>query len=164
MIKKIITTVVLIIIVMSALWIYKNSQPEISQIPSSPVVKNYDTSLSTTYIKKVGDVWPPAVTTIESAFICKESPLTSQERGTTTLKEIQGVPYCVTVTNEGAAGSTYRTYIYSSAAGEKTLSTTFTLQSTECMNYDNPQQSECLEERKNFDSDILAYNIIENNR
>jgi hypothetical protein len=64
---------------------------------------------------------------------------------------IGGREYCVTKVSDGAAGSTYTQYAYATAEGnDKTKIFTFTLRFVQCMNYDDPEQAECLSERDTF--------------
>ncbi len=80
--------------------------------------------------------WPPVVTVVDSKFVCS----TSLVKG-----------YCVTKSSEGAAGSTYTEYNYSKAYGTKTAKLNFTIQSVQCLNYDEPNRSECIIKQSLFD-------------
>ncbi len=71
--------------------------------------------------------WPPVVTVVNSKFACKTSLVNG---------------YCITNSAEGAAGSTYTTYVYTKPYGNKTAKIEFTIQSTQCLNYDEPQKGE----------------------
>lgn len=80
--------------------------------------------------------WPPVVKIIDSKFVC-----------TTSL--VNG--YCTTKSAEGAAGSTYTTYTYVKPYGNKTAKIEFTIQSVQCMNYDEPQRGECTQKQAGYD-------------
>ena len=116
----------------------------------------YPAQLGTTYMRAVE--WPPRVTTEPGAFTCFEtqtSPL-----GVTTKRIIGGVQYCVTTQSEGAAGSTYVTYTYLTEKEQTRIKLVFTIQETQCLNYDEPQQSECKAERDRFSADALATRVL----
>lgn len=62
--------------------------------------------------------------------------------------------YCVSVSSEGAAGSVFKTYTYSTELNGELLSINFTAQFPQCLNYDNPQQGQCLIEQPKFEVDL----------
>lgn len=98
--------------------------------------------------------WPPEVTLLEGDFGCDVSG--------SELVTVEGVEYCRTIETGAAAGSTYETYTYLShpagSAGYMTM-VTFTIQYPQCLNYDLPQQDDCLEEQELFDVDDFAHSI-----
>ena|ERR1035437_6131967 len=106
--------------------------------------------LSTKYITAQG--WPPKVEVISGPFSCDES---GSEIAKTTKKVIAGKTYCVTVQSEGAAGSIYNTYTYVTVVGAQVTKTTFILRFVQCDNYEDPQKTECKNERAAFDPDIF---------
>lgn len=103
--------------------------------------------LQTKYIK--AQEWPPTITITDGPLACAGK------------KIINGTPYCITAQSEGAAGSTYTTYTYATEKNSKTITLSFVLRAVQCMNYDDPQQTECLKERAVFDVDALADHILE---
>lgn len=116
------------------------------------------TKLNTKYIKSQ-DLWPPKASITAGSYSCTPS---NTEVGKVEERDIDGHTYCINTLNEGAAGSTYSIYTYTSAVNTSTVArTTFTLRYVQCMNYDNPNQSECLAERKNFNPDIYAVYSID---
>jgi hypothetical protein len=122
--------------------------------------ENYEPiALSTKYITSVNP-WPPKVTFTNGNFTCNETGSEINQNGITARKIIRGKEYCVTTQSEGAAGSTYTTYTYTTSIGSKLASTSFVLRFPQCMNYDDPKQTECKNERSSFNSDILADSII----
>lgn len=160
-----------LVIVVGLFWFYfiKKTQPAVAPIltpetSSVPVTPIYNTTLSTLYVTSPQTIWPPQVTTEGVAFSCNPSQSTVQGLGKVEQKTIEGKSYCVTTKSEGAAGSTYTTYVYQTGNTNETTSTTFTLRFVQCMNYDNPKQTECLVEQKMFDPDFMAYKIIENSK
>lgn len=120
---------------------------------SSPV------TLNTNYISSVNP-WPPQVTFTDGTTSCNETGGDITQNNITAKKLIKGKMYCVTTQSEGAAGSTYTTYTYSLDMGSKTVSTSFVLRFVQCMNYDEPKQTECKNERSSFNADSLADTII----
>ena len=108
----------------------------------------YEDPLRLAYIRPFE--WPPHIAVMNKSLSCA-----SKER-----KTIGGQLYCVTSVSDGAAGSTYITYTYSTEMSGKTVSITFTLQEVQCLNYDDPKQTECLSERTQFNPDTLASDIM----
>jgi len=127
------------------------------------IKKGDETSLTTTYIGSQ-NLWPPKVTITKGTFVCKETPVTEQNKinpkGTTVKKIISGREYCITTASEGAAGSTFTTYSYIAKIEQKFAKVSFILRAIECMNYDDPKQTECLKERESFNPDTLVDNLI----
>lgn len=109
-----------------------------------------DDGLQTKYIK--AQEWPPTVTVTDGPLTCAGK------------KIINGTPYCITAQSEGAAGSTYTTYTYAAEKDWKIITLSFVLRAVQCMNYDNPEQAECLAERAAFDVDALADQIFKSTK
>ena len=119
----------------------------------------YPASLDTKYMHPVS--WPPTMTRELGTMVCKESGSVINEGGKTTLVTVGSEKYCENTLNEGAAGSTYTTYTYSWQQNTSDyLVLTFTIQATQCANYDEPSQSECVKERNNFDVLSLVSQIF----
>ncbi len=95
--------------------------------------------------------WPPVVTVLDSNFICNSSGSNTQGAGKTSLVTFKGSEYCVTSLAQGAAGSTYTEYSYTKKYGNKTAKLDFTIQSVQCLNYDEPNKTECINKQANFD-------------
>ncbi len=93
--------------------------------------------------------WPPKITVTDGGLVCAAK------------KIINNSTYCVTAVSEGAAGSTYTTYSYATEKNGKIITLSFVIRAVQCMNYDDPQQTECLKERAAFDVDALADHILE---
>jgi len=106
--------------------------------------------------------WPPKLTVASGRLICtttspeSSSPAFEQIKS----KQINGGNYCVQSLSEGAAGSIYTDYTYSTAKAGKVISLSFTIQAVQCGNYDEPQKSACETERSNFDLDNLMDEIM----
>ncbi len=116
------------------------------------------TELDTKYIS--GQGWPPKITTSAGSFTCKEGGSEIEPGGITSKKVINGRVYCVTTQSEGAAGSIYTTYKYVTTNNGRLTTAEFTLRYPQCLNYSDPQKTECLTERQNFDLDGLVDRIV----
>ncbi len=149
---------VLVILVFGFIGFYvvRNAKVVSNEQTPTPVVK--DISLSVKYISSVNP-WPPKVAFENGELVCNESGTEITENGQTTKKMITGKQYCITVRNEGAAGSTYT---YTAKINGALAKTTFVLRSVQCGNYNDPEKTECENERNNFNVDNLANDIIEN--
>jgi len=123
----------------------------------------YPESLGTNYVNTVD--WPPVINAEDQAYSCTEGGTSANARAGQTSKEIiNGKEYCVTRESEGAAGSVYTNYAYAFANGDQTLIATFSLRAPQCMNYDDPKQTECLNEEASFNIsptvDAIAKTIV----
>lgn len=119
----------------------------------------YPKDLATKFIHTVD--WPPIFSVDENPFSCTVYQGLEVSAGGQTNKEIIGdKEFCVTKESEGAAGSVYTSYIYKSDFQGKTLVVNFTLRSPQCMNYDNPTQTECITEEKDFNISLIINSII----
>jgi hypothetical protein len=128
-------------------------------------------NLNTKYIQAVE--WPPKITVSNQPFSCvtDNQNQSGSTTGSTTKQGAQMVEmnmgnnrYCITTESEGAAGSTYITYTYNFSPiqnNKTTYSLNFTLREVQCLNYDNPQQTECLNERQHFNVNTLVGSAID---
>ena len=104
--------------------------------------------------------WPPKISVSNDKFSCAETPAESSLPNRVAQKNINQKTYCVSAESEGAAGSTYTSYIYSTIKNGKLISASFTIQAVQCLNYDEPEQSACVKERETFDLDAVADKIV----
>jgi hypothetical protein len=111
--------------------------------------------LTTTYVSAAE--WPPKVEQLDD-FSC--APTDNGPTGKVEKRTINGKVYCVTIESEGAAGSTYVTYGYTTDRGDAVLRATFTLRFPQCLNYDDPNQTSCKNEQASFNVDTLAAGIL----
>jgi hypothetical protein len=116
----------------------------------------YPKVLETKYI--TASEWPPKLEMQAGDFVCtmslggrSESPMGKVQKIT-----IEGREYCVITVAEGAAGSTYTTYQYTTKQGDFLPRLTFTLRTPQCMNYDEPSQSACKFEQSTYSVNGLA--------
>lgn len=96
--------------------------------------------------------WPIVIHTSAQSYVCIESttslPTATQER------IINNKPYCISDMADGAAGSIYHTYTYTTTHVGGTQTTTFTLRYPQCYNYDEPAQSECKKMQFEFNTNL----------
>lgn len=118
--------------------------------------------------------YPPALPTKYISLETAPPPHYSVARGPLSCVESEGAGgepavsrrvigfriYCVRASSEGAAGSTYTTYTYSTAWEEYLLQATFTLRYPVCANYPDREKEECERERQDFDLDALIERIV----
>ena len=126
---------------------------------NSEISFKYPEKLDTNYINTVD--WPPIFKIEDKAYSCLENDNNSTLEGGKTSKEIiGGKEFCINRQDEGAAGSVYSNYIYTFLYQNKTITATFSLRAPQCMNYDEPKQSECINEENSFNISSLILNII----
>lgn len=104
--------------------------------------------------------WPPIISISEEKLACLETPLESSFPERTSLIQVDDRLYCVEAISEGAAGSVYTEYTYSTPLNEKLIKTSFTLQFPRCDNYDEDKKIECENEREVFDIDGIVDRIV----
>lgn len=118
--------------------------------------------LPTTYIS--GHDWPPFIYHEEyGRYECPTNSdgwlsLPSRTYETT----IGDTTYCVTVVSEGAAGSSYDTYSYTTVINDKLYRLWFTLRSVQCGGYaDSVEPTRCQNERDNFQIDEIIHELLQ---
>ncbi len=121
----------------------------------------YPANLGTRFILTDPQSWPPTVTLATTTFSCVQGQPTVNGLPTQkTKKVINGKIYCVETDNEGAAGTMYSTYTYTTLKNAKLVSLTFTVRYPQCDNYDDPNKTECKNERQNFNLDQVIDAIV----
>lgn len=124
---------------------------------------SYPNPLPLTYVSAVD--WPPLVSFIQGTLECPkvEGDIASHDGKVTHSKRqtINSQVYCVATSGDGAAGSTYINYQYSTLQGDSVASVYFTLRTPQCLNYDEPKQAACKAEQADFDVAALAVRILE---
>lgn len=119
----------------------------------------YPEKLNTNYINTAD--WPPIFKVEDKAYSCLENNGSNILEGGKTSKEmIEGKEFCINRQDEGAAGSIYSNYIYTFLYQNKTITATFSLRAPQCMNYDEPKQSECTNEENSFNITTIIFDII----
>jgi len=123
------------------------------------VTFEYPKQLVTKYISLVD--WPPKITIKNIPFICNEFGNEIMINGETKKKIIGGETYCVTKESEGAAGSVYTNYTYTTLKDDRVITFVFNLRVVQCANYDDPQKTECDNERESFNVDDVIKKIAD---
>lgn len=120
----------------------------------SGVTFKYPENLTTTYISAVD--WPPLAQVLNQPYGCAEAGAEIERSGRTEKRLVDDRQYCRTTLLEGAAGSSYAQYAYAFPKDDKTVILTFTLRYPQCLNYDDPKKTQCLNERESFDLDAVV--------
>lgn len=120
----------------------------------------YPEKLPTNYMNVTND-WPPKITISNGTLSCSETPSADNPQEQIIKGMINNRDYCVGVSSEGAAGSIYKTYTYVTEKDSKLITANFTVQYPQCVNYDNPQKTQCQNEQSIFDLDGTADRIIQ---
>jgi len=106
--------------------------------------------------------YPPKFKITEGQIDCK---ITSSESGlltSTAKRRIDGRIYCIESTSEGAAGTIYTQYAYSTIKNGSLITVSCVIRYPQCMNYSEPQRTECANEREMFDLDKIIGYIVKN--
>jgi hypothetical protein len=120
----------------------------------------YPATLSTTYLHPLD--WPPQVDLLEgNTLVCDIPERATAHAGQIEKKEIGGREYCVAAQVEGAAGSTYTDYAYTTLLNNRPVRFIFTIQEPQCANYDEPKRSACEAEQGAFNLDQLVDQIAQ---
>ncbi len=124
----------------------------------SGLVFEYSADLKTSYVSPV--IWPPEIFVKEGRLTCFEDSSGKSPMEGSGVKDIRGREYCVKISGEGAAGSTYIDYYYSAIKEGKVIGIHFAFRYPQCVNYDDPEKSACELERKGLDIDDLADGVF----
>ncbi|HZJ41873.1 MAG TPA: hypothetical protein VFD51_02565 [Patescibacteria group bacterium] len=109
--------------------------------------------------------YPPAEFKVLNGEIeCEETGLGSSLPLRISKKEINGNKYCIGAFSEGAAGSVYTEYAYSTVIGDNVYLILFVARYTNCDNYPEEENLKCKTERENFDLDVLVDQEVERMR
>ncbi len=105
--------------------------------------------------------WPPQIFVSTSTYNCLQTDPTSSLSNRITEKIVNSNAYCIEALSDGAAGSIFTEYKFSREISGRLIDLSFTLQAVQCYNYDDPRQSECIDERENFDLIELVDKIFQ---
>ncbi|MFA6307709.1 MAG: hypothetical protein WCS88_04625 [Patescibacteria group bacterium] len=120
----------------------------------------YPEKLTTQYI--FVHEWPPVVEITTETYYCKITPQeVSGVSEITSQRMVDDRIYCVNVKHEGAAGSVYSSYIYTTARNNELVKISFTLRYPNCNNYYGEQNMICSSEREAFDMDAIVDRIVQ---
>ena len=90
------------------------------------------------YVRDAKFPWPPRIIIRNENFTCAAKSLSPSNHITVTPKNVNGHTYCVSRSTEGAAGSTYETYNYTTMVAGKSVTASFIMFGpTNCSVYDN---------------------------
>lgn len=123
------------------------------------LIFRYPRDLGTQFIQTVD--WPPVLQRVGDVFSCADAGSVTARGGRTEVRTVAGRTYCVTQTDEGAAGSVYSQYAYAFPYGENTAIFTFTLRAPQCGNYDEGPRALCEAEKAAFNPDMLVDTIAQ---
>ena len=103
---------------------------------------------------------------IDSRFVngeidCDETAAESSLSLRVSKKEINGKKYCISAFSEGAAGSVYTQYAYTTAIDDYVYLFQFLAHYPHCSNYPDKERLACEKEREIFDLDALVDQEIE---
>lgn len=108
----------------------------------------YPETLGTQYVATQN--WPPVIKLSSDIYDC------------TGVSQADGDQiYCVVAQTQGAAGSIYTDYTYTTASQGKLLTAQFTLRYPQCGNYDAAGKTACEQERADFEISDIAYQIVD---
>ena len=106
--------------------------------------------------------YPPKFKITEGQINCQ---ITSSESGLpsrTVKRKIDGRIYCIESLSEGAAGTIYTQYTYSTIKNGSLIMVSCVIRYPQCINYSEPQRTECANERETFDLDKIIGHIVKN--
>jgi len=106
--------------------------------------------------------YPPKFKITEGQIDCT---ITSSESGLltrTAKRRIDGRIYYIESTSEGAAGTIYTLYAYSTIKNGSLITVSCVIRYPQCINYSEPQRTECANERGTFDLDKIIGYIVKN--
>lgn len=124
------------------------------------IMFQYPEKLTTQYI--FTQTWPPTVEVKKESYACPQTP--AEKSALTEIVSERLVDdriYCVGVKNEGAAGSVYSSYTYTTPRNGKMLYISFALRYPTCGNYGGDKDRMCANEREVFDLDGLVDRIAQ---
>jgi hypothetical protein len=157
--KKNTSSIIIVTLFIAALLYFSTNESDIKDWQISADIKNsvsfkYPEKLPAEYIRAVD--WPPQIQIIDKPYACTEGGSKIAGAKQTINKIINKGSYCITKSNEGAAGSIYTEYYYEFEWGGKTAVLALTIREVQCANYDDPQKTACEKEREAFNLDELA--------
>jgi len=149
----------------SPTWFGKNQIQVKNEDPKNFEIA-FPESLNQKYIKEIK--WPPTVTIgeIDQAPPCEvtgpyeEAGRESSLPTTVSRQFLAGEVYCIEAVSEGAAGSTYTEFTYTTIKDDKLIEINFTLQFPRCDNYDEPEKTACARERVTLDLDNIISEAV----
>ncbi len=106
--------------------------------------------------------YPPQFKITEGQIDCKETSSESGLLTRTAKRSIDGRNYCIESTSEGAVGTIYTQYAYSTIKNGSLITVSCVIRYPQCINYSEPHRTECANERERFDLDKIIGYIVKN--
>jgi len=106
--------------------------------------------------------YPSGIKITEGQIGYKETSSESGLLSRIVKRSIEGRFYCIELVSDGAAGTIYTQYIYSTLKKDNLITVSCVIQYPQCMNYSEPHRTECVKECESFDLDRIISNIVEN--
>jgi len=106
--------------------------------------------------------YPPKFKINEGQIDCKITSSESELLSEIAKRSIDGRIYCIESLSEGAAGTTYTQYIYSTIKSGSLITVSCVIRYPQCMNYSEPYKTECENEHETFDLDKIIGFIVKN--
>ena len=140
-------------------------QEQDEEIEENNIGSNLPDSFKANYIsfQKYGsnifkaEEYPKLESWVENGAIeCTETPLESSLPLRISKKEINGQKYCIGAFSEGAAGSVFTEYAYTTVISDNVYLVQFIARYPNCSNYPDQERRECETERENFNLDNLV--------
>ncbi len=100
--------------------------------------------------------YPPGFGVKHGRVVCGKVTAADAPGATMTRKMIDGRPFCVRQSSEGAAGTVYQKYRYATVKDGRLVTVGFTARLSQCENFSEPLRSECQKARQTFDPDPIA--------
>ncbi|MGI6348223.1 MAG: hypothetical protein ACOXZ1_03475 [Patescibacteria group bacterium] len=101
--------------------------------------------------------YPKLESWVENSEIeCDETPLESSLPLRISKRQVNGQKYCIGASSEGAVGSVYTQYAYTTVIEGNVYLVQFVARYPNCSNYPDKERGECEAERKNFNLDNLV--------
>ena len=105
---------------------------------------------------------PPKFKITDGQIDCKISSSENSLLIKTVKRRIDGRIYCIESTSEGAAGTIYTQYTYSTIKNGSFITVSCVIRYPQCMNYSEPYRTECANESETFDLDKIINLIVKN--
>lgn len=101
--------------------------------------------------------YPKLESWVENSEIeCDETPLESSLPLRISKRQVNGQKYCIGASSEGAVGSVYTQYAYTTVIEDNVYLVQFVARYPNCSNYPDKERGECEAERENFNLDNLV--------
>jgi hypothetical protein len=106
--------------------------------------------------------YPPKFEITEGQIDCQKTSSESDLLFRTVKRKNDGRIYCIESLSEGAVGTIYTQYTYSTIKSGSLIMVSCVIRYPQCINYSEPQRTECANERETFDLDKIISHIVKN--